>query len=124
MIGCVMAAKSDELIGQATLDIFSGRPNPTWTLTATETSELRQQVAALSARLATVPRVPDLGYRGVRVVMPSVQITAGHGGISVEEGSATTSYADPGRRLESWLLHTAQGKVAPDVLRIATDSLR
>ncbi len=93
-----MMAKSDEPVGQATLDIFSGRPNPTWTLTPEATAELRQRLATLSARLSAAP--------------PSAR------------PRLSANYADAGRQLERWLLNTAQGKIAPDVLGIAAHSLR
>ena len=51
---------------QVEIDLFSGRPNPTWELTAAEVSELK-------ARLATLPTgspvaMPEvLGYRGLHI---------------------------------------------------------
>ena len=114
-----MAAKSDELTGQATLKIFSGRPNPTWLLSPTETQHLRDRISGLSARLPKPPEVPDLGYRGVHIAMPGVEFTVGYGGIAVEEAGKTTNFVDAGRQVERWLLNTAQGKISPDVLKIA-----
>jgi hypothetical protein len=122
--GVAMTANSDELNGQATLDIFSGRPNPTWTLSATEAQELRNHISALSTSLPNAAEVPDLGYRGVRVALSSTEVTVGHGSVAVETGGKTTNFADAGRQLERWLLHTAQGKIAPDVLKIAEGDLR
>lgn len=48
---------------RVTLDVYSGRPNPTWRLTAKETKELVDRVAGKAVRsLGEVPAV--LGYRG------------------------------------------------------------
>jgi hypothetical protein len=122
----VMAAKSDELVGQATLEIFSGRPNPMWTLTEAQTRELRNRITGLSARLTEAPELPDLGYRGVHVAISgqqqNLELTVGRGGIVLQESGTTTNFQDAGRQLERWLLHTAQGKVSPDVLRLADAS--
>ncbi len=42
------------------LDVYSGRPNPTWTLTAHEAAELIQRLQ----KLATLPTVPSVGNLG------------------------------------------------------------
>ena len=48
------------------LDIFSGRPNPTWTLSDTQTASLLELVAGLPQSEAGA--APDhLGYRGIIV---------------------------------------------------------
>ena len=44
------------------MDIFSGRPNPVWTLTADEGAALARLVAHLPP--AAAPAQVDLGYRG------------------------------------------------------------
>jgi hypothetical protein len=45
------------------LDIFSGRPNPTWTLSGEETSQLLALLANLPSKEAGWP-ASGLGYRG------------------------------------------------------------
>ena len=53
----------DPEITEVTLDVFSGRPNPTWTLTAAQTGELRALLDALPD--ATCKSLAlNLGYRG------------------------------------------------------------
>ena len=47
---------------QVELDVFSGRPNPTWPLTAEESHDLLARVGRLSAGGGPVPA--GLGYRG------------------------------------------------------------
>jgi hypothetical protein len=46
------------------LDIFSGRPNPVWTLTAKEENELFARVMADKSLAAPPEKVGHLGYRG------------------------------------------------------------
>ena len=45
------------------LDAFSGRPNPTWTLTAAEAGEVLERLRGLPAASASIPDL-GLGYRG------------------------------------------------------------
>ena len=46
------------------LDIFSGRPNPVWTLTAKEENELFSRIMADKSLAALPKKVGHLGYRG------------------------------------------------------------
>jgi len=45
------------------LDVFSGRPNPRWTLAAPEADRLRRQIRSLRSS-APEQHIPDLGFRG------------------------------------------------------------
>ncbi len=50
------------------LEIFSGRPDPSWKLDAAQTAELRVKLLALPpAHERTLPPEPGLGYRGLHV---------------------------------------------------------
>jgi hypothetical protein len=118
-----MTAKSDDAVAQATLDVFSGRPNPTWTLTAAETKELQGRLARLATKLPAAPDVPDLGYRGVQLTLGAMELSVARGGVSIQQGGTVTHLADAGRQLERWLVQTAQGKVSPDILKIAGGDL-
>jgi hypothetical protein len=118
-----MTAKSDDVVAQATLDIFSGRPNPTWTLTEAQTRDLQSRLTRLSTKLRTAPDVPNLGYRGVRVRVETSELTVARGGVAIESTGSVVHFVDADRQLESWLLHTAQGKVPPDILKIAEADL-
>lgn len=46
------------------VDIFSGLPNPTWVLSATDSLKLHQLQDSLKACCETPPILPGLGYRG------------------------------------------------------------
>ncbi len=51
---------------RVTMNIFSGRPNPTWTLTSPQATELVDRVAAEGAA-AAIDEPPVLGFRGFTV---------------------------------------------------------
>jgi hypothetical protein len=72
------------------LGIYSGRPDPTWTLTSGEAARLESLVTALPQRLGT-PHEGGLGYHGFTVRVPS-----GFGG----EGAPRTLLAFEGQVAE------------------------
>jgi hypothetical protein len=108
------------------LDIFSGRPNPTWVLGTDDADTLVRRLAAL-------PRIPAcelstrLGYRGlivhvtrgaetrlIRVQSRCVQIAEGE----------TTHARDEGRELERWLIETGRRHVEQDVMELVEREVR
>ncbi len=107
------------------LDVYSGRPNPTWTLTPQQIEELRE---LLAAALRQQPREraaepPYLGYAGFVITNRSheaglpfrVHVYGGTLSITPQEpreGAESTHYADQ-HALEAWLLEQAarQGHV-------------
>ena len=91
------------------IDVFSGRPNPTWSLSHTQTASLLEMVAGLPQSEAGA--APDhLGYRGmiVRLHDATARELTVHNGVVVVDG---TSRTDPERRVERWLLETGRGAV-------------
>ena len=108
------------------LDIFSGMPNPTWTLTNAEGDSFLKQLASLPR---TSPRVfsGNLGYRGF-----IVQCTQGANTklIRVQNGTVhslqgvTDVYAlDENRQLERWLISTGRPHLEDDLFQIAQREL-
>ena len=93
------------------LDVFSGRPNPTWELSPPESEEFLTRARRLSPVPAVSPSAPALGYRGL--VVCGGGDGDGRGDMRVGHGvvSADRCYADPGRSLEQWLLGTAAGRI-------------
>jgi hypothetical protein len=106
------------------LDVFSGRPNPTWQLTGPEAAELR----AILTDPTRVPLEPTavpppsgrLGYRGFvlddpdRALAGANRIEVGEGFIrAVDRASDRTLavYADVDRALERWLIAAARSRV-------------
>jgi hypothetical protein len=58
---------------QATLHIYSGRPNPTWTLTPAQDAELRQRLGALQPTGQAFDEMGRLGYAGFDLLLPYAQ---------------------------------------------------
>ena len=99
------------------LDVFSGRPNPTWTLTPFQVEELRGLLAASrQEQRGEAVEPPYLGYagfvitsRGQESSMPfRVRV---YGGVLTffpeqREGSTQAYYADT-YGVEAWLLEQA-----------------
>lgn len=104
-------------------DLFSGRPNPAWTLDADEAADLADLLRLLPPGGAA-PEPPGLGYRGmvargVEQVLPGcTALRAFRGAASAECGGAPRVYADPGRALERWLVETARRRLDPDLFAV------
>src|SRR5512138_2009660 len=80
---------------QVTLSIFSGRPDPGWTLDQPQTDEFMRRAYALPASV-TPPASSKLGYRGFHVEAfdASSQTVASftiYGGVILREQNATTT---------------------------------
>lgn len=92
------------------LEVFSGRPNPVWSLSGTEKSRLAELLSGLpSGEIRELPE--PLGYRGFAVTLTHAdarvtQIRVYKGEVRVEAGGAATALADPERTLERWLSTT------------------
>lgn len=104
------------------LDIFSGMPNPTWSLTDSEEESFMKRLAALE-RTSSGKLSGNLGYRGF-----IVQCTRGENVrfIRVQKGTvqisekATEFYAsDKNRELERWLLSTGKPHIDDELFQIA-----
>lgn len=97
---------------QAILDVFSGRPNPSWDLTAEESSELARRLIGLVATNRTLTE-GNLGYRGLTILNPDkmaglpVEIRVFHGVISLWENGHPTYYHDR-NNVEDWLIELAR----------------
>ncbi len=94
------------------LDIFSGRPNPSWELSAEDASELAVRMTNLT--LAGKPPVMGgLGYRGFVISNPDkieglpIQIQIYKRTITTTEKELTNYYEDI-NSIESWLLEHAR----------------
>ena len=90
------------------LDIFSGRPNPRWTLTATEEAELLQRLLDRVVPIAPMTITDGkLGYRGflIRATGATATALATRGlptGFRVRDGLGSSIDASA----ERWLLFT------------------
>jgi hypothetical protein len=95
-----------------TLEVFSGRPNPSWTLSTDEEQELARRLQGLSPSVASLAE-GDLGYRGFRIVnssrraqLPS-EVVVTKGVVAVRNDRETRHYTDA-NGIESWLLEQAR----------------
>lgn len=109
------------------LEIFSGRPNPTWDLSQQQGRELRERIAQL-------PRAQDgsfpepLGYRGITAVLPGAdgreeRIRLFDGVARVETSGATWFLNDADRQLERWLAETGAPHLEPGVYQSVLNEL-
>jgi hypothetical protein len=97
---------------QVTLDIFSGRPNPSWTLNPAEAKELVQRLVGLPPARQPPPSV-GLGYRGFLITNPQEEgglpgeIRACRGAIISRTKEGVARFDDV-NQLEAWLAEQAR----------------
>jgi hypothetical protein len=103
------------------LGIYSGRPDPTWTLTEAQAAELSRRLGHLAPAVGTPPE-GGLGYRGFTIA------TRGSGegdrslvvyrGAVAAPGVGSRSYlVDPMRSLERYLLDTGRSHLTAEHVR-------
>jgi hypothetical protein len=108
------------------LDIFSGRPNPVWTLSGVERTQFLEKLAALPGapplELAT-----NLGYRGfiLRITNSAEQsvVRIQRGKVHVVRAGKDLYYTDPNRGLERWLLQSGRASLDPSIYAIVEREL-
>jgi hypothetical protein len=90
-----------------TLGIYSGRPDPEWTLT---TAEMATLDAALTALPTTTGSMPDrgLGYHGFSIAVGETTQIAFKGTITTVGLSTDNVRTDPSRSIERLLLTTGR----------------
>lgn len=91
------------------LDIFSGMPNPTWTLSEVDGRAFLTRVAELP--IISARKLSDnLGYRGFSLdVLSGTEtrhIRVQNGLVQALSSDAEVFYSDRNRMLERWLLHS------------------
>ncbi|KYF80488.1 hypothetical protein BE17_15915 [Sorangium cellulosum] len=107
---------------QVTIDVFSGRANPSWGLSPFEIEEFSRRFRA-APRIGGARQVEGaLGYRGLivsgepgREVDGCVTIVVFAGVASCERDGEVERRLDRGRELERWLLHTGAAHLDPDL---------
>ncbi len=102
------------------LDIFSGRPNPSWELSSEEVSELVRYMDGLIP--VSQPAVASiLGYRGFvisnigKITGLPVKIHVFNGILTVTENGSTNYYKDV-NNVENWLIGKAKEHGYGDII--------
>jgi hypothetical protein len=109
------------------LDIFSGVPNPTWSLPDVEADSFMKRLAALPR---TAPRqvAGKLGYRGFivqcRQGTDAWLVRLQNGIVHISQGVTNTYADDEQRLLERWLLITGKPYLKAELFQIAESELR
>lgn len=102
------------------LDVYSGRPNPTWVLSDEDSAELRRRIEALPPTTGSAP-TGNLGYRGFLVrLTEGAEPARIRQIVLLPDGSARDA---AGRALERWLLDTGRGRLSPEVIAAVEQDL-
>lgn len=109
---------------QVELEVYSGRPNPSWALRADQAAEYRRRLDALPAA-AAAPHADDaLGYRGLRVTDGAAEVRVARGGVTARRGAETRALRDEGRAFERWLVETGRGALDPALYEYVAGEVR
>jgi hypothetical protein len=102
------------------LDIFSGRPNPRFALSASDAKTVTDLCESLPAGAgAASPAQDGLGYRGFRILDSESNLEAIVRGTAVQirtgAAAAMEVKSDGDRRLESALLRISRSHLSPEI---------
>ena len=114
------AGPGDEM--RVTLGIYSGRPDPTWTLTGAEAAAVERAIEALP-QTPGVPPEGGLGYHGFTVARGGRTLTASMGVVSSGAGGPGILRSDPGRTVERLLLELGRTQLTPAEIAEVEQSL-
>jgi hypothetical protein len=112
---------------QVELDIFSGRPNPTWVLDQIQCQVFLTLLGALPRTQSLPPEPPGLGYRGFVVSQipsrPGGLLRAFQGYVKAGSGRSSSVLRDEERKLEHWLLESGKGHLEERVYQVVVIEL-
>ncbi len=112
-----------------TLGIYSGRPEPSWTLNDVQVAALVGQLAGLPAATGAPPQ-GGLGYHGFSIIVqqsgqPDQTFVAFRGAVTSPADAPGTYRADPQRTVEGALLETGRPHLAAaEIAAVETDLTR
>jgi hypothetical protein len=92
------------------LGIYSGRPDPEWTLSPEQAATVNQLLAAMPGSTGTPPE-GGLGYHGFTILFPGTTLIAYRGVVAPPGTGPRAVRLDPTRSLERYLLETARAHV-------------
>jgi len=101
-----------------TLDVFSGRPNPVWTISDDEAPQFEDRIHALQdSTNVKSAGLGQLGYRGFSVASSTGTLRANVFDGAVDLGREVPTLVAGDREIEQWLLSTAPDNVVPAEVR-------
>jgi hypothetical protein len=110
-----------------TLGLYSGRPDPSWTLSGAQTAELHRLIDVLPSG-AGEPAAGGLGYHGFTIALADaggdpLPFVAYHGEIAAAGDGVRPTWYDAGGGVERFLLLTGRRSLDPEEVRVAADDL-
>lgn len=118
-------------IFNVTLDVFSGRPNPTWTLTKEQAILFLNNISQIKPTNENIQNYPEkiLGYRGFIVDekgdkdLTSKRFEIYNGAIKVLSNSSSYLLKDKDFQIEDWLLQTAYNHIDKDTFNFVKEDI-
>ena len=109
------------------LGIYSGRPDPSWTLSQAQAAELRRLIDALPSGVGDSAG-GGLGYHGFTIALSGPDgdlrhIVAYHGEIAEAGNGARPTWYDAAGRVERFVLETGRPYLDPEEARVVDDDL-
>jgi hypothetical protein len=105
-----------------TLGIYSGRPDPTWTLAGAEAAAVERAIQALPEAAGSPPE-GGLGYHGFTVARAGINVTAYLGTVWAGGSGPQVIRQDPGRTVERLLLELGRAELTPEEIAEVERSL-
>jgi hypothetical protein len=109
-----------------TLNVFSGRPNPVWTVPEGGAAEFMDRIEKISTTSNVQPAgtLGGLGYRGFSVRRgEDTASTYVHAGI-IDPGHASPTLIADDREIETWLLSTSGTQLSAEVKAHVEEALK
>ena len=103
------------------LDIFSGRPNPRWSLSPHQQEQWVAQLETTSVARDQIPIFDGLGYRGFVVFNGQEEVRVFNGRVF---GFDLQQFLDSNRSMERWLFETGRPSLPSNLIEIVTSALR
>jgi hypothetical protein len=106
---------------RASVSIFSGRPDPAWSLSPEQVRRLEDIWSRLEPPVdAPHAGPPPLGYRGAFVDDPQGRRWYAYGGrVALQRGTTVELRADPDREFERTIVESAPAEILPPNVRNA-----
>ena len=118
-------------IFNVTLDVFSGRPNPTWPLTKEQSILFLNNISEIKPTTENMQNYPEkiLGYRGFIVDekgdkdLPLKRFEIYNGAIKVFSNNVSYILKDKDFQIENWLLQTAYNHIDNDTFNFVKEDI-